>query len=81
MSIGYYADMVLLRRGLDNTLQSGRVLDVYDGRVILEVGSSVPYGRETFAINNPGTWAVCIKGVDDAELVKLRGAADKNKTM
>lgn len=80
MSIGYYADMVLFRRELDNTLQSGRVLDIYDGRVILEV-ESVPYSRETFAINNPGTWAVCIKGVDDAELVKLRGAADKNKKM
>ena len=80
MSIGYYAGMVLFRRGLDNTLHCGRVLDIYDGRVILEV-RSVPYSRETFAINNPGTWVVYIKGVDDAELVKLRGAADKNKTM
>ena len=80
MSIGYYADMILLRRGLDNTLQSGRVLDIYDGRVVLEV-RSVPYSRETFAINNPGTWVCCIKGADDAELVKMRGAADKNKTM
>lgn len=80
MSIGYHADMVLLRRGLDNTLQCGRVLDIYDGRVILEV-ESVPYSRETFAMNNPGTWTCFIKGADDAELVKLRGTADKNKTM
>ena len=80
MSIEYYADTILLRRGLDNTLQSGRVLDIYDGRVILEV-ESVPYSRETFAMNNPGTWTRFIKGADDAELVKLRGAADKNKTM
>lgn len=80
MSIGYHADMVLLRRGLDNTLQCGRVLDIYDGRVILEV-ESVPYSRETFAMNNPGTWTRVIKGADDAELVKLRGTADNNKTM